>query len=189
MSAETALPAPEAAKPKKSVEDIGKQVAKISGKLINRAAAAGAGHFDNPIEWVRDGNGGGISIDTGKVDSTGRKIKQTATFRYGQTADSGRIFTLTEGVGTIDGNTYVSADEKPGKVMAAKTTQSVLTDKMGLQQPDGSNPGGFSKEEFISTTANQLFEMKQAVGKSEVAAGRLKGSAPEVPVAPPPAAV
>lgn len=177
MSAES--PAPEAtveAKRPKSIEEIGKQVAKISGILIDRAASAGAGQVGNPIEWVREGNGG-ISVDTGRVDTRGNSIKQTIVKSEGRYPDSGQSFTLTEGANTLAGNTLITADES-GAMTAAKSTDRIEESRNGIQQPDGSNQNGFSNAELISTTANQLFAVKQAVGQAEVNAGILRSPAP-----------
>jgi hypothetical protein len=142
------MPTPEVKQSKKTKEQISLQIGRIAGKLVERAAKAGAGQALNPIKYDR----GGYKVDTGKVDSTGRKVIQEIASSDGRYDPSGPNVALTRGAGTIDGVNMITAYEN-GTITAG---------------PDGSNPRGFSLEELTTEAATQLGGFRSKVAAVEI---------------------
>lgn len=163
MSVETQMPTPEVKQSKKTKEQISLQIGRIAGKLVERAAKAGAGQALNPIKI----EGGSYKVDTGRVDSTGRKIVQEISQSDGHYDASGPNIALTRGAGTIDGVNMITAYEN-GKIAAERTSQKYEEGREGVVQPDGSNSRGFTLEELTTEAASQLSEFRSKVAAVEI---------------------
>ena len=163
------LPTSTLEKTSKTPEEIAAQIGRIANKLGDRAMKVAIGSPNISVEGrLSDST---IKFNAGKVDANGKPVSLSINYREGVNGEYGNSVTLSEGLGdrsTVGPVTGIRVEPARDSMTAYRSALNYEDNKTGLQQPNGDNPNGFSKEELISTAAQQLGAIRGVVAQAEI---------------------